>query len=359
MRVIFSRLESGPMSASPLFWGLSANVNFFASKSTARNVGAFCLVAGLAIAGAGYSQSGGAQGSWTTRSPMPAARNEVVAVAAGDRIYVLGGNESRDSRLTRNEEYDPVTDKWRSRAPLPSGASHMAAAAINGKVYAIGGFTGRDHKGAVDRFFEYDLTSDAWRALAPLNPPRGSAGAAVLDGKIHVIGGRVTNESDDWHTNGVVATHDVYDPGTVTWTQAAPLPRARDHMVVAAVDGKLHAIGGRFSHNDDMTDLHEVYDAATGVWASAPPLPTARGGVSGTVYKGLILVLGGEDENRTYIENEAYDVKADRWFKLAPMPAGRHGHGVAAVGRSAYVVGGALQRGGGGVSAQLLAFTLP
>jgi hypothetical protein len=72
----------------------------------------------------------------------------------------------------------------------------------------------------------------------------------------------------------------------------------------------------------------------------------------------LILVPGGEDENRTYIENEAYDVKADRWFKLAPMPAGRHGHGVAAVGRSAYVVGGALQRGGR-VSAQLLAFTLP
>jgi Kelch motif len=153
MRVIFSRLESVLMSASPLFGGLSASVNFFAFKSAARNVGAFCLVAGLAVAGPGYSQSCGAQGSWTTKSPMPAARNEVVAVAAGDRIYVLGGNESQDSRLTRNEEYDPVTDKWRSRAPLPSGASHMAAVVINGKVYAIGGFTGRDHKGAVDGFF--------------------------------------------------------------------------------------------------------------------------------------------------------------------------------------------------------------
>lgn len=359
MPVIFSRREPVLMSASPLFGGMSASINFFASKSVARNVGACCLVACLAVAGSAYSQSGGAQGSWATKSPLPAARNEVVAVAANDRIYVLGGSVSPDWRLTRNEEYDPVTDKWRSRAPLPTGASHMAAVVLNDKIYAIGGFTGRDHKGSVDRVFEYDPASDAWRALAPLSTSRGSVGVAVLDGKIHVIGGRVTNDSDDWHTNGVVGTHDVYDPATDKWTQAAPLPRARDHMVVVAVDGKIHAIGGRFGHNDDMTDLHDVYDPATGAWASAPPLPTARGGVSGTVYKGLILVLGGEDEKRTYIENEAYDVKANRWFKLASLPAGRHGHGVAAVGQSAYVVGGALQRGAGDVDAQLLAFTLP
>jgi Kelch motif len=90
-----------------------------------------------------------------------------------------------------------------------------------------------------------------------------------------------------------------------------------------------------------------------------PPLPTARGGVSGTIYKGLILVVGGEDEKRTYVENEAYDPKTGRWLKLAPLPAGRHGDGVAAVGPSAFVVGGALQRGAGDTTDQLLAFTMP
>jgi hypothetical protein len=41
------------------------------------------------------------------------------------------------------------------------------------------------------------------------------------------------------------------------------------------------------------------------------------------------------------------------------MPAGRHGDGVAVVEPSAYVVGGALKRGAGDTSDELLAFTLP
>jgi len=276
-----------------------------------------------------------------------------------DRIYALGGNIASDGALTRNEEYDPATDKWRLRAPLPSGASHMTAAVLNGKIYAIGGFTGRDHKGSLDRVLEYDPVSDAWRGLAPLSTPRGSVSAAALDGKIHAVSGRVTNATDDWHFNGVVGTHEVYDPATNRWTQAAPLPRARDHLVVVAVDGKLHAIGGRFGGNDDMSDLHDVYDPTTKSWTSAPPLPTARGGVSGAVYKGLILVLGGEDEKRAYVENEAYDVKTGRWSKLAPLPSARHGHGVAAVGQAVYVMAGASERGGGGVNDKLFVFTLP
>jgi N-acetylneuraminic acid mutarotase len=348
----------GAIRISPHFGRIWARLNLSGSLP-AQTIGMCCLLAGLALAGPAYPQSGGALGTWAARSPLPTPRNEVVAAAVNDRIYVLGGSVSGDWRLTRNEEYDPATDKWRSRAPLPSGASHMATAVLNGRIYAIGGFIGQDHKGAVDRVFEYDPAADAWRALAPLKTPRGSVSAAALDGRIHAIGGRVTTEDGDWHTNGVVATHEVYDPGTGKWTEAAPLPKPRDHMVVAAVSGKLHAIGGRFAGNDDMVDWHDVYDPTTRSWTAAPPLPTARGGVSGTVYKSLILVVGGEDEKRTYVENEAYDPMTGRWLRLAPMPAGRHGDGVAAVGSSAYVVGGASQRGAGETTDRLLAFTLP
>jgi N-acetylneuraminic acid mutarotase len=327
----------------------------------AQNVGTWCmtagatgvlaagLIAGLALA----AETEAGPGSWSRGTPMPETRNEVTAVAANDRIYVLGGSYD----LTRNEEYDPATRTWRSRAPLPAGASHVSATVQNGKIYAVGGFTGRDHKGAVDRVFEYDVAADTWRALAPLSTPRGSVGVAALDGKIHAIGGR--EEANDSHSRGVIGTHEVFDPATGRWTQAAPLPRPRDHMVVVAVDGKIHAVGGRFAGNDDMMADHDVYDPATNAWTSAPPLPTARGGVGGTVYKGLILALGGEDEKRTYNENEGYDLKAGRWLKLAPMPTGRHGHGVAALGSSAYVFAGALQRGGREVTGDVLVFNWP
>src|SRR5947209_2097033 len=85
-------------------------------------------------------------GTWTAKPPMPGVRNEVIAVAAAGKIFVLGGSLRQDDyALTRNEEYDPATGAWRARAPLPSGASHMAAAVLDGTIYAIGGFTGRGH----------------------------------------------------------------------------------------------------------------------------------------------------------------------------------------------------------------------
>lgn len=329
---------------------------------TRRNIllrtAALAVSAGLPVAERAYAQSDAALGSWAMRSPLPEPRNEVVAAAVNDRIYVLGGSVSGNSHLTRNEEYDPATDIWRVRAPLPSGASHMTAAVLNGKIYAIGGFVGRDHVGAVDHVLEYDPLSDAWRPIAPLNTRRGSVGAAALDGRIHAIGGRVTTDSGDWHSRGLVATHEVYDPATGRWSEATPLPKARDHMVVVAVGGRIHAAGGRVGGNDDMVDWHDVYDPATRSWTAAAPLPTARGGVAGVRFGNLILVTGGEDEKRAYAENEAYDIRTGRWSKLAQLPQARHGHGVAAVGATVYAAGGALQKGAGDTTGQVLAFTL-
>ena len=91
-----------------------------------------------------------------------------------------------------------------------------------------------------------------------------------------------------------MVTHEVYDPSTGTWSEAAPLPRPRDHMAVVAGEGKIHAIGRRLTGPADRTGQHDVYDPATNTWTSAEPLPTARSGVAAALYRGSILVLGGE-----------------------------------------------------------------
>ena len=90
------------------------------------------------------------------------------------------------------------------------------------------------------------------------------------------------------------------------------------------------------------------------------PLPIPRSGVASVLYRGMILVLGGElPPDHTFPDNEAYDPKTDRWTTLAPMPAGRHGFGAGVVGDNVYFVGGALKPGGGGVTDQLIMFHLP
>src|SRR5437667_9345946 len=89
----------------------------------------------------------------------------------------------------------------------------------------------------------------ARRTLTPMKSPRGSVGVAALNGKIYAIGGRGVDTV-------TVATHEVYDPATNKWSDLAPLPKARDHLAVIAVDGRIHAIGGRFNATVDNNGMH-------------------------------------------------------------------------------------------------------
>ena len=161
-------------------------------------------IAGLTVVATARSQPAGAPGSWSARTPLPVARNEVAAVALNGKIYVLGGSYPRQKYdVADNGEYDPAVDRWRARAPMPHGLNHVGAAALDGKIYVIGGFTGSNHVGVNDGAFEYDPASDTWRSLPPPASPRGSIAVAALGGKIHALGGR-KNEND------VVTAHEIY-----------------------------------------------------------------------------------------------------------------------------------------------------
>ena len=299
-------------------------------------------------------------GTWTQKAPMPLARTEVAVAAVDGKLYVIGGSTADIDGLTLVQEYDPATDKWRDRAPLPQGLNHMAAAALNGKIYTVGGFSGRSptdtggrlHQGATTFAFEYDPKADSWRTLPPLKAPRGSVGVAALDGKIHAVGGRNLEVK-------TVTTHEVYDPVTDKWTDAAPLPTARDHLAAVAADGFLHVIGGRFDGRDENADKHDIYDPKTDSWSAGPTLPTARSGLQSTLYKDKILVIGGETSKYANIENQAFDVKTGKWVILTPVPVGLHASAGATIGDHAYFPGGSAKQGGDAITAQLLEFTLP
>ncbi len=298
-----------------------------------------------------------AQGVWASKAPMPGGPRENTGVIALDgKMYVVGGNAHSDTQITRTEVYDPATDTWSARAPMPSGSHHIAAAVLSGKIYTFGGFIGQAHAAPVDNAFEYDPATDRWRALPKLTSPRGSPSAVVLHGKIHVIGGRGTD-------NKTIGTHDVFDPATGQWSMLAPLAKPRDHLGTVVINGKIHVIGGRpvsFASNET---LHEIYDPATNTWTAAAPMPTARSSVAAVEYRGMIVVVGGEGEQTgpgsAIRANEGYDLKTGRWVTLTPMPLGKHGIGGVVFGASVYIPGGSSTRGGAGVGAELMTFTLP
>jgi N-acetylneuraminic acid mutarotase len=335
-------------------------MNNLGSPSVRRVIAARCLLlAGLICAVLVRSQSATPEGTWSTKAPLPTKRFEVGSVTLGNKIYVIAGESNGEPATKVITEYDPATNRWRELAPVPHVTSHPGVAAGNGKIYVLGGFTGVPHTGAMDIAFEYDVATDRWRALPPLGSPRASVGTAFVDGKLHAISGRGLDQV-------TLKTHEVYDPATGKWGKAAPLPTARDHAGVIAVDGKIHVIGGRTAGYTDLVKLHDVYDPKTDTWQSAAPLPTARSGGAIVFYHGLILYVGGECKHpkaggggEGFTENEAYDLKSDKWNTLAPIPEMRNGFGAGAVGVNAYFAGGAIGCGGAPTSDTLFEFALP
>jgi N-acetylneuraminic acid mutarotase len=318
-------------------------------------IGLTAVSSGLLAAPDAEAQIADGQGSWTMKAPMPGGpRAEFPGGTVNGKIYVFGGGaRGIGYDIARTEEYDLASDRWRTRAPMPRGLNHVGAVVMDGKIYAAGGFGGSAHKDPDNAFLSYDPANDNWQALTPLPSKRGAVAVAAVDGKIHVIGGREGDEP-------LITTHNVYDPATRTWSVAAPLLRARDHMVAMTVEGRIHVIGGRYSVGDeDMTGLHEVYDPKTNSWTQAAAMPTPRGGVVGALYRGLIFVMGAEDGMRTYDENEAYDAKTDRWFKLKPLPMRLHAFAAAAGGNDLYIMGGAKVSGSLEVIDQTYSFSLP
>ena len=55
------------------------------------------------------------------------------------------------------------------------------------------------------------------------------------------------------------------------------------------LDGKIYALGGRWSNTGELTSV-EVYDPATNSWTSAPSLQTARGGFAAVTVDEKIYV---------------------------------------------------------------------
>ena len=136
----------------------------------------------LACAWAAMANAQSTLGTWTIKTPLPAPRGEVAAVAIEGKLHAIGGSVNGTAG-PYHDEYDPATDTWRTRAPLPEGRDHLALAVDDGKIFAFGGFVRSVHQGAGSDAFEYDVSTDTWRALPAMKTARGAAGAAAVNGR--------------------------------------------------------------------------------------------------------------------------------------------------------------------------------
>jgi len=279
----------------------------------------------------------GSPGRWESRKTMTWGRQEVAVGAVGGKVYVIGGFGSTAEPVDIVEVFDPATDEWRTVAPLPIALHHAAAAVVDGRLFVIGGYTGgRVRWSAVGTVFEYEPARNAWRGRAQMPTPRGALAVAALGGRVHALGGT---------TDRVSNAHEVYDIAADRWTPANAMPTARDHLAAVGLDGRVWALGGRESFLGTQYANVEIYDPTTDSWRTGTPLPSARGGLAAAALGDKIFVFGGEAPLRIWNATEMYDRAINTWTAKAPMPTARHGLGVAVVDGRIYVAGGGREPG--------------
>jgi N-acetylneuraminic acid mutarotase len=324
----------------------------------------------LAAISALTTDSAFAQGKWTSLKPIPQGEEEVYGTAAGGKLYVLGGLGIFPGWEPKQMlwSFDPAGNEWTRLPNIPEGIHHPGFAAIGEKLYSIGGFTTARPATGLPAWVPsksvwiYDTNAKSWSKGPDLPTPRGALTATSHDNKIYAIGGakNPTYSTPELRPTVPVenmATTEVLDIATGTWSAAAPMLTARNHHGASLIDGKIYVVGGRIGSTfiiglSNNVSTNEVYDIAKNTWAAVLGMPTPRSGIGTAVLNGRMHVLGGEaylnDLVGTYRTHEAFDPKTNAWQRLPPMPTPRHGLAVAEIGGKMYAVSGSNVAGGGG-----------
>ena len=205
---------------------------------------------------------------------MPAPRLHVGAALGRDgRIYVAGGSGPGGVSADTFYGYSPGANSWQTLTPMPSArAEAELATADNGNIYAFGGYTGSGFLRLVEA---YDSSTRTWSSRTPMPVARrGHAVVAGPDGLMYVVGGVEEGPG----ANGL-ASVDVYNPMTDTWSTVASMPTTRAFFgAVVGSDGRLYATGG---YNDSgHLSAVDAYDPSTNSWSAVAPLDIARAGLA-------------------------------------------------------------------------------
>jgi N-acetylneuraminic acid mutarotase len=224
-------------------------------------------------------------GEWLEFAPMPNPRDHLGAAVWNDTLYVSGGSQL-DSSVARGNLWalDPMAGRWGALDRMPAERYSHAMVALDGVLYVVGGVIDGtfDHR----PIWAYDVARGTWRTdLAPMPTFRDHAQAVAVDGRILVMGGR--DES------GNLATVDIYDPATDSWSAGPPMTVARSGFAAAVLPDGVHVAGGEDLITLEAIGSHEVLDLETATWTALPDLPTPRHGLASGVVDGSWIVVGG------------------------------------------------------------------
>ncbi|MFW5878736.1 MAG: Kelch repeat-containing protein, partial [Myxococcota bacterium] len=265
-----------------------------------------------------------AAGEWSAGSTLPSSLINAGAARLGTSIHVVGGS-SGQAPQAGGHSYDYLTDTWSSLPSLPDGRAQLALVALDDYIYAIGGEKEGSPRNDVTRL--QPGVDTEWTARQSMPTTRYGLAAIPYAGKIHVLGGKASGGT-------VLATHEVYDPSTDSWTNSPPdMPRPRYAFGAVLHEHKIYVVGGEDGAGNPIAEL-DIYDLQNETWSQGPDLPTPRSFAAVGLMRNVgevtggncgIVVAGGRSAGgSTTAVVEEYVVEEDAWRERTPLDAGRH-----------------------------------
>jgi Kelch motif protein len=166
---------------------------------------------------------------WTQLRAMRHPRGALALVAAGGRLFALGGIAA-GVEVAAVESYDPAADSWSDVTSLFLPRDHGAGFAVPGRVCLAGGRS--PNTARVDC---YEPATAGWTALPDLSVPTSGAGAALVNGTIIVAGGEDAGE-------GRLVNH-IFRTSGPGWSDQ-PMLVPRHGFQLAEFGGRAWACGG-------------------------------------------------------------------------------------------------------------------
>lgn len=198
---------------------------------------------------------------------------------------------------------------WRELASLPEGFYGGEAVTLNNEIYFV---SGRNDISRTPYFYKFNPKLNTWKKLSDIPNPATNLAVAAVNGKIYAIGGDKFQNSNR-----------EYNPKTNTWKILAPMPTARQHIDCGIFDNNIFIMGGLTSWKL-ISMKNEVYNIATNRWSEKAAVPSLKNCPAIVTIDSLIYVIGGGGSKASIWEEtarvECYHIKSNTWEKKADLP---------------------------------------
>lgn len=198
---------------------------------------------------------------------------------------------------------------WKQVASLPEGYYCGEAVSLNNEIYLV---AGRNDSSATPFFYKFNPKENQWKKLADIPNPATNLALAAISGKIYAVGG-------DRFQN----TNREYNPETDTWKILEPMPTPRQHIDCGVYENKIYISGGLTSWKN-ISKKHEVYNTSTNTWSEKAAIPSLRNNAAVVTLDNLIYVIGGagteEDIWGDILTVETYNVNSNKWAQKNDLP---------------------------------------